>query len=125
MACVSQTLAGLIQDCENSKGGIKKVYIATENPKPISATPINLNLGWDGFTIERVGDNKYIYSEDLINLRSSTSITVHKGDVVEITLPALTLSALVTIAIGNSYGPGREILEIMNYNVTVQSKKYY
>ena len=33
MAC-SQTLAGLVQDCDTSMGGIKKVWIATENPNP-------------------------------------------------------------------------------------------
>lgn len=33
MACISQTLAGLAQDCDNSKGGVKKVWIATEDPK--------------------------------------------------------------------------------------------
>lgn len=34
MSCVSYTLAGLAMDCETSKGGIKKVWIATEDPKP-------------------------------------------------------------------------------------------
>lgn len=34
MSCVSVTLSGLVQDCESSMGGIKKVWIATENPKP-------------------------------------------------------------------------------------------
>lgn len=38
MACVSQTLAGLVQDCDTSKGGIRKVWISTVDPKPTLTT---------------------------------------------------------------------------------------
>lgn len=34
MSCVSATLAGIAQDCSTSKGGVAKVWIATEDPKP-------------------------------------------------------------------------------------------
>ena len=123
MSCVSQTLAGLMQDCENSKGGIKKVYIATKNPNPIyRSEPIDLDLRWYGFAIVEVG-GKYKYSEDIVNPTDSTSIIVSKGDIIEITLPSITQTTLVRIAISKSYGAGREILELINYNVTKQNKK--
>ena len=37
MACISQVLAGLVAECDHSMGGIKKVWIATEDPKPTVA----------------------------------------------------------------------------------------
>ena len=34
MGCINYMLSGLVKDCQNSKGGIQKVLISTENPKP-------------------------------------------------------------------------------------------
>ena len=121
--CSAYTLAGLMQDCSHNKGGIHKVLIATENPKPISTSePTDLDLGWYGFEIVKDGDI-YVYSEDSTTPYDSTSIIVTKGDIIEITLPSLQQSTLVRIAISESYGAGREILELIDYNVTKQSKK--
>lgn len=36
MSCVSQILSGLLDECETSKGGIKKIWISAEDPKPIT-----------------------------------------------------------------------------------------
>lgn len=112
MACTNQTLAGLLQDCDTSKGGIKKVWIATENPQPITyPDKIAFNLRWNGFTVNKEDDNTYRYTTKTTRPGSSLDIPVNIGDTVELTLAITGAGQNIGLAIGNTYGAGELVNE--------------
>lgn len=89
MGCVNYMLSGLVQDCQNSKGGIQKVLITTENPKAVTTiNPEEISLSWYGFGVKFDEEiDQYVYDKEITNPGDAMAFEVKKGDMIEFDLP--------------------------------------
>lgn len=73
MAC-AKTLTGLTQDCENSKGGIKKVWVTTDDPKAkVESGAIN------GFDNTSAAWHEYNFKKNTGSMTSTLNVDIANG----------------------------------------------
>lgn len=79
MAYCSKALGGLSNDCARSKGGIKKVFITTKNPMPITLTKRDIPEIIDNFDYKDGRWYEYNFKKNTGSMSSTLNIDPTNG----------------------------------------------
>lgn len=79
MACTNVTLAGLLRDCETSKGGIKVVYIAKYTEESAAAIKSQIDSATSASTLSGATFYKYEFRRNTGSMTSTLNVDDANG----------------------------------------------